>query len=94
MGQIHGSAMRRFLNGQNVKRVLKKCSESRLQTRESTVIPLTSVQLISSQKRPQMHMTQHCCYEMSNRAGSWQGEGRREHRIIESSWLEKTLQII
>lgn len=51
MRQIHGSEMRKFLNGQDVRRVLKKHSESRLQSRESTVILLTSVQFISSQSK-------------------------------------------
>lgn len=51
MRQIQGSEMRKFLNGQDVRRVLKKHSESRLQSRESTVILLTSVQFISSQSK-------------------------------------------
>lgn len=51
MRQICGSEMRRFLNGQDVRRALKKHSKSRLQPRESTVILLTSVQFISSQSK-------------------------------------------
>lgn len=78
MRQTHHLEMRRSLNGQDVRRVLKKHSESRLQPRTSTAIPLSSVQFISSQsKRPQMYMTHYCSYEeMSNWAGSWRGECR------------------
>jgi len=43
--------MRKFLNGQDVGRTLKKHSESRFQLGESTAIPLTSAQFISSQSK-------------------------------------------
>lgn len=50
MRQTRGSEMR-FLDGQDVRRALRKHSESRLQPGESAVIPLTSVQFISSQSK-------------------------------------------